>query len=200
MDEILFQRGGEGAGNLDADIEHLQFGKSAAGLCGAAFHTATVGELHGDEVLAFHFAEVENLDDVRMVERRNHAGFLVELVEDLLVATEFLLHQLHRHLAFEDGVEGAVNGAHAAAGDGLADFKIPEQVRNHDLPPALVAGHGGHGGQIGADEIVGPAVEAVNGAELARRTLGWLRHGVKLVLAAGHDNCGVVVAALSRGG
>ena len=120
---------------------------------------AAVGEFHDEVALVFPFIEGVDVDDVGVVEAGAGAGFAVEAFEGLGVLEELLFHEFDGDLAFEGGVPGAVDDAHAAGGDFAAEIELAELHGHHDLMPAVFAGFGGEGGQVARDEglFVAPA-------------------------------------------
>ena len=70
----------------------------------------------GDAVLA---AEVEDLEDVRMLQPRDRAGFLLEALSVVGVVGEEVGQHLDRDVAVQRRVVGAVDRGHAAAADAL---------------------------------------------------------------------------------
>ena len=88
--------------------------------------------LHRDEVRALLFAEVEDLDDVRMAQQRRDLRFADEELGERL-----LRHQRREHALDDDGLleagdaaaAGAPNLGHAALADAIEQLVRPEQDR-----------------------------------------------------------------------
>ncbi len=74
-------------------------------------------ELHGEEAALEQVADLVDRDDVRVVERRRGARFLLEAPDRVGVAGERGPQQLHRDLAAKPGVVRQVDLAHPAAAD-----------------------------------------------------------------------------------
>ena len=62
-------------------------------------------------------AGVDHRHDVRVVELRHRARLAAEALELVGVRGDLAVHQLDRDRAFEHGVEGPIDGGHAAAPD-----------------------------------------------------------------------------------
>ena len=73
-------------------------------------------------------AEVEDLDDVRVLQARHRARLLLESLAVFRVLGEEIGQDLDRHVAVEGGVVRAVDGCHAAAADALHD---PVRAERH---------------------------------------------------------------------
>ena len=63
---------------------------------------------------------VVDVDDIRVIQRRQNSAFFAEHFQRQLVAA--IAQRLQRHFAFEVGVEGAIHHAHAAFAEYLALF------------------------------------------------------------------------------
>src|SRR3712207_5215400 len=90
------------------------------------FETYAIARIKGsiiDELRAMDWvprsvrARVDHLHDVRVVELGDRPGLAAEALGLVGVARHVAVHELHRHLAFEHGVEGAVDGRHTARAD-----------------------------------------------------------------------------------
>ena len=115
-------------------------------------------------------ALVEDRDHVGMGELGRSPGLAVELAGELRVVTETDVHHLDRDGPRQPGVDGLVDGRHAAAGEPLGDLVATVQ----QLPDQGVAncGHGHvcseHGGEVGrAGRVV--ECKSVLGPSRARR-------------------------------
>ena len=82
----------------------------------------------------------EHVDDVRVREARGDLGLAVEARDELLVRRELAVEDLHRDVAVDPLLEGAVDPAHRADADELADLDVAE-----DLAPEVRVGGGGGG-------------------------------------------------------
>src|SRR5206468_4852167 len=72
-------------------------------------------------------AEVEDLQDVRMLETGDRPRLLLEALAVERVVGEEVGEDLDRHVAVESGVVGAVDGRHAAAADALEQTVGPDR-------------------------------------------------------------------------
>ena len=74
-------------------------------------------ELHRDEAALEHVADLVDGDDVRMIQRRGGARFLLEAADRVAVAGQARAEQLDGDLAAEPRVVCEIDLAHAAAAD-----------------------------------------------------------------------------------
>jgi hypothetical protein len=72
------------------------------------------------------FAEVVNVQDVRMREGRDRAGFPFEPGERLRIPGEVIGQDLDSDFAVEPRIPGAIDLAHAARAQGREDLVRPE--------------------------------------------------------------------------
>ena len=94
-------------------------------------------EFHGDEARVPDLSDVEDLRDVRVVERGEGLRLPLEAPQPLLVVRELLGQDLDRHLAFEARVLGPIDLAHASGPEGTDDLVVRQGL----------AGDEGHGGR-----------------------------------------------------
>src|SRR5262245_9094030 len=73
-----------------------------------------VDELGGDEMTPFKLPDLINGEDVRVVESRSGARFLLKSQRSLAILSESLWQQFERDLAPEPRVLGQVNLSHSA--------------------------------------------------------------------------------------
>ena len=121
MDDALGVRRGERA----AHAPHQQRG---LGLRGDAPRLDPVRqglsleELHDQErVPRGHETEVEHLHDAGVFDRRGRLRFVEEPVDDLAIARQLGVEDLHRCNPPDQGVLGAIHCAHATDGDAVGD-------------------------------------------------------------------------------
>ena len=72
-------------------------------------------------------AEVGDVDDVRVVDRRRRARLAQEAMDRLLVARELRVQDLHRDGLLDVDVLAAVDGAHAAAAEDLVEAVVADR-------------------------------------------------------------------------
>ena len=85
-----------------------------------------VGELSGEE----------HLDDVRMLEARSDLRLAREAGDELRVRGELAMEDLHRDVAIDAALEGAIDASHRADPDELPDLDVPGDL----LPEVRVGG------------------------------------------------------------
>ena len=73
-------------------------------------------------------AEVGDVDDVRVVDRRRRARLAQEAVDRLLVARELRVQHFHRDRLLDVDVLAEVDGAHAAAAEDLVEPVVADVV------------------------------------------------------------------------
>ena len=76
--------------------------------------------------LAVHHCELMDGHDVRMGDRRNGAGLVLESGAHLRIRREVVRQHLQRDIAAEPGITGTVDLAHATGADRLHDFELGE--------------------------------------------------------------------------
>ena len=89
-------------------------------------HAGALDEAHVDVEHAVDLAEVVHGDDVRLLQSGGDAGLAPESIPVGRVGGDVGPQQLQRDHAFPDGVEGAVDLAHATDADQLLQFVGPE--------------------------------------------------------------------------
>ena len=77
---------------------------------------------HDQEADSVLLADIIELADVGVIERRNSAGFALEPLFGVVLVGEMLRKNLDRDRSFKPGVAGAVDFAHAAGTDRRADL------------------------------------------------------------------------------
>src|SRR5262245_49316356 len=77
----------------------------------------SVDELHGNEGDGVLPPDVMDRDDIRVVESRGGASFLLEAEETFTIDREFLGQDLDRDLAGELGVARAIDLAHSSSAE-----------------------------------------------------------------------------------
>ena len=97
-------------------------------------------QLHRDVGHALLLPEGVDLRDVRMIEARRRLRLALEALHERRVGTEFLQHDLDRHLAVEHLVARQIHAAHAAVAKLLFKQEVPEIGRclNHRFFSHLV--------------------------------------------------------------
>src|SRR6185312_6421742 len=73
-------------------------------------------------------AEVGDVDDVRMVDRRRRARLAQEAMDRLLIARELRMQHFHRDGLLDVDVLAHVHGAHAAATENLVEAAVTDVV------------------------------------------------------------------------
>ena len=151
VEQIVFERHVERGGDFDADVEHVEF-RQHAQFFDARVQAAPVGQFHDQVTLAFRLVKGVDMNDVRVIEPGTGAGLPVETFQRIRIFQQLLLHQFHRHQAFQRRVPGAIDVAHAAGTNDAAQFELPQLHRHHDRVPTLVAGHRAKRRQVAGDE------------------------------------------------
>jgi hypothetical protein len=101
----------------------------AAGTLQQQPHRGPVDVLHGDEVAALGFAEVENLDQVGMVQLRGELGLTEKHLDELGVLRQVGKNPLDDELLLEahrPGGLGEENLRHSAGGELAQQLVLPE--------------------------------------------------------------------------
>src|SRR5205085_2159146 len=86
-------------------------------------------EVRLDGAVVIEFPEVEYLNDVGMTDGGEHIALFIEEVQR--GATGSIADRLQRYTAFDDGVIGVVDDAHAALPQHLTDFVTPLDLRGY---------------------------------------------------------------------
>ncbi len=113
VDDALGVGGGEGIGDLAAQLQHQLGGQGPAG--DAVLEDLAFEQLHSDEGLAVVLVNFMDGADVGVVEGSGGAGFAQEAFERLAVAGELFGQELESDEAAELGVFGLVDHTHATA-------------------------------------------------------------------------------------
>ena len=98
-------------------------GGEASGLHGLA-QVHAIDVFHHQVVEAARLPEVENADDVRVVQAREHAALAVEAFGELRIVRERIGQQLERDEAVEVRLARLEDEAHAAAPDQFEDLQL----------------------------------------------------------------------------
>jgi hypothetical protein len=127
MDEPFFRRGLESLRDLHADLKDLHFGYAV--LHGhQVVERSFLDEFHGQVELPVRLAERIDPNDMRVVDRRGDAGFLLELGPLVLARAHFAAQDLKRDHAAEIVIVGFEDGPHPALADQLDQFEIIEDA------------------------------------------------------------------------
>src|SRR5262249_42316282 len=115
MDDAFGMRGGQSLGDLPRVIDSLSRSDCALFY---QFAQLLAFEQFGDDIgRAFMRADVVNREDVRVVERRGGAGFLLEAAQAIRIPGELGGQQLDGDLATESRVFGQIDLAHPACAE-----------------------------------------------------------------------------------
>jgi hypothetical protein len=121
VDDAVLVGGGEGPGDLLAEVDDALPRERAVPAQGLR-EVLAVEVLHHEEGAALGgCAEVGDLDDVLVADRRGGAGLLNEALGDRLVGAEARLDDLDGDLLGEREVDADVDSAHAASADAALD-------------------------------------------------------------------------------
>ena len=91
-----------------------------------------VYELHRDVGGSFGFADVVDRQDVRVVQGRGRARFLLEALAAIGMGGRVGRQHLDRHVAPEPGVGRAIDLSHPARADRGRDTVLAEAAADHD--------------------------------------------------------------------
>ena len=86
----------------------------------------TGDELHRDEEVSVHLAEVVDADDVRMLKRRRRLRLVQKALAELLLPRDRVVHHLDRDHPVEDRVLRLIDDAHRTLADELEDVVFPD--------------------------------------------------------------------------
>ena len=100
----------------------------------AAASELALDQLHREEVDAVGLLDGVHRHDVRVVEGRDRARFLLEACEAVGVAGHRRGQHLKGHLTPEPRVGGAIDLAHPAGANGGGDLVVSEGSANHNWP------------------------------------------------------------------
>ena len=115
-------RGFQRAAGLLHDLDRFLRSKLALLLLHQAAQVLTLDVLHGDELHAIGFAQVVDPDDVLVGDLGGQKQFLLEAVNDGLVAGQVGPDDFQRHHAIQFAVARFVDRAHPAFAEDLQDF------------------------------------------------------------------------------
>ena len=129
MDDALLVGRLESLGDLAAEFQHVVEQQRATREHGAQVFARHQFE-HQEGLVAVCLQPVDGAD-VRVVQRRQHAGFAFE-AGHLVGAVQHLgRKQFEGHVAAQFGVDGAVDLAHAAGADLFLDLIVEEGLADH---------------------------------------------------------------------
>ena len=121
-------RGFERAAGLLHDLDRF-LGSKFSLLLHQAAQVLTLDELHGDELHAVGLAQVVDPDDVLVGDLGGQKQFLLEAVNDGLVAGQIRADDFQRHHAIQFDVARLVDRAHPAFAQDLQDFvTLPQKL------------------------------------------------------------------------
>jgi hypothetical protein len=124
MDDAFLVRRGDGIRQRDRDVEELlereAFFRKNLGQ-GLALH-----ELHRHEVNAICPLDRIDVEDVRMIERRDNFGLTLKTLSAMVVLGELGRQYLRRDLTLELSIEGFCRPLPASRADGLDDLEMGE--------------------------------------------------------------------------
>ena len=102
----------------------------------------SVHELHRDVGGSLGFADVVDRQDVRVVQGRGRARFLLEALAAIGMGGRVGRQHLDRHVASEPGVGRAIDLSHPARADRGGDAVLAETAADHDeITPGFFNGH-----------------------------------------------------------
>src|SRR5262249_21166507 len=73
-------------------------------------------------------AEIDDLDDPGVADRRRRARLVPETLDDLRLRRELRVEELHRRAPLDDRVLGEVHRAHAALSEGCEDAVVADEL------------------------------------------------------------------------
>ena len=135
MDDSGLVRPREPVGDLDGELEEPLHGERAGGEQLA--ERLALDELHRDVGQRARGADLIDRDDVRMVERRHRARFLLESPDAIRLGGQRLGQDLQRHVPVEPSIVGAIDLTHPAGAQVAAHLVVAE------VPADEVAARGG---------------------------------------------------------
>ena len=135
VDNAFAVRGIESICDLDGELEKLLKG-NRSGLQ-PLLERLPGQEFHGDEVLAFFFADVVDRADIGMVQRRGGAGFAAKAFERLGIASEVVRKEFEGDVAAEADVFGFINHAHSATAEFFQDAVMADGFADHPRSTSL---------------------------------------------------------------
>ena len=85
---------------------------------------------HQEKIEMLRAPKVEDADDVRMIQLRQHAALAIETLGEPRVARQLVGKEFQRHKAVQIRLTRLEDVAHAAAPDEFDDFKLRERRRH----------------------------------------------------------------------
>ena len=126
MDDAFRMGRVERVGNLRGQVQqHMERHRPTAD---PLLQRLPLQQFHGDEAMAFVFADFVDRADVRMVQRRGRARLAEKTLQGLVVARNLARKKLQRDAAAQSGVFGTVDHTHSSAAQLLDDM-----VMGYDL-------------------------------------------------------------------
>ena len=105
---------------------------------------ATLDVLHDDVRSVVVLADVEDLDDVRVIQPSSQPSLAREALPHLVVTGEVVGQELDRDLAVELQVAGAIDGGHAAMAQSMLELvALAREPALHPSSPLIFAWPGG---------------------------------------------------------
>ena len=129
MDHAALVRAGQHVGHLRRDAQ--SFLQRNRALQDRRSKRLTLDHLHGDVCDVVDAADVVDGHDVRMIERRGRARFLLEAAEQLR-AGHIRRKNLDGHVAIELRIAGLIDLAHTTGADRRHDAVRPESVTGRE--------------------------------------------------------------------
>ena len=118
-----------GVAELQRDVERARQRQRAAGRREGALERQAVEVLHHDVHRAVgELPDEEDVDDVRVRQARRDLRLAVEARDERLVGGELAVEDLHRDVAVDAPLEGAVDAPHRADADELPDLDVAEDL------------------------------------------------------------------------
>ena len=108
----------------DLDPEHEQLAQPKRPLLEPLLQSLALDVLHGDEGFPFDLANLVDLADVGMIQRRRQLGFSQESFACDRVLFESLRQELDGHFAVQGRVLGEENLTHAPLAEGLQKLEL----------------------------------------------------------------------------
>src|SRR5689334_5603078 len=129
MNDAATVRGRECVGHLQADQESsFQFEWTTRD---ELPHVLAFDELHGDEMNAVNFIEIEDRADVWVIQRRGEPCFAFETFEVSFLCAEFRRYDFDHNRASKLVVGGFVNRALPANTELVCDLIVAKRLADH---------------------------------------------------------------------
>jgi len=130
VNNAFLVRGGQGGGDLDADLHRLGGGELAAAAVEPLGQRRALQVLHDEEAGAVgEAAEVGDLHQAGVADQVGGPRLVEEAVDGLGAAAGLWVEDLDRDAALDDLVDGFVDGAHAARAKLTHDPVGPDDCR-----------------------------------------------------------------------